>query len=421
MSSVGARSISPPSNETLVSIVSKYNDRGQCAAFASSYIDLDLSTKQYILDCLTMFRDSSWARKINRICLVQVFGVTAIVVIFFLVSIYGVTQLSVMAADETWSLLDEIQSNGCLVWLHGREPGSGVPVEPVQFSWFGVGELVLVTTPGILMCANALIRYHVAICEINSMLAEQMSRIQLAIETTNILHEMGLSQSQMVPLERNFKMNANLYSFDLLKSQLQRRVGVFVLSFLKPYNINSKAYASNDSPLQVAISMISAHGTNMYSYENLLIKIYIGNLVLIRMVSELSDFSQKFLMISVLINYTSIASVIHFIRKLEEYNLMPMIFAFTGVVFNCFITFYASVVNGLSKRMLTSMWRLVTAAVNFQDIRVMHVRSLLVRQVVYLNEEGGLMFKALGMNVNYGTVIKLALWSSTIVVVSFSL
>lgn len=397
----------------------EYNSR-----FEVSFENLDPNGRAFVSDCMTIFRDEDWAVTINRLCSLSVLVFGSLGLMGFGLVTFIVPYLSVLAADEAQLLLDSItKTSHCAVWLTGHDINSGVPIEPVQFRPIGFIELIVMNTMTIIMTASTISKYHIAICEINAMIAEQMDRAQVAVEISEIISRLGLEASQSTRMERDFDKYADLYNFEPLHELLRTKIKVGpALTFLEPSRLHKNGDCwFNDALSHIALDMISVHGVNMYSYACLLIKIHTGNFLLMRLVNELSGTFEKLLLLSILVNFSNIVSAIYFDRKLKELSSLLILYALLGVLFNSALTIYPSTVNALSRKMLMLMWRLVNATTSFQDTRVKQVRSLLLRQIVFLNQNGGLTFKAFGMSVTYATVIKLALWSSTLVVVSFNL
>lgn len=407
------------SKKEFVSSVALDHEYEQINRLGKRYKDLDASAQAYISDCMTVFREDVWWKTFSRMNCIWSSVLFAFLFISLIGSFFGVDYMIGIVFQETQIVLETLRATGCSVWRDNRsDPISAASLVRTQWRAFPLAEIIVVTLVSGLMVSISITRYHVGICEINSMLAEQMDRIYMTIEITKLLKDMDFGVAQSIPREG---LDENLYNFNQLKYLHQRSIKVGAgLTFLNSFKRTSSNYIHSDGPWQVAMDIVGDCGANMYSYANLLMKIYINNRVLERTVRELSMGLEIILLVALILNYGCVGIVIYYNRKFEDSNLLPIIWGFIGILTNSMIIVYPSAVNAFSKRMLNSLWQLVVITLDFQDIRVAHVRSLLLKQIGFFCDNGGLMFTAFGIPITYGTVIKIALWSATLAVVSFS-
>lgn len=408
------------SKKEFVSSVAFDHEYEQIIRLRKHFKHLDRSAQAYITDCLTVFRERVWWEKYNRVCSRMSCVLFAAAFATLVGCVFWIDHMTGGVLRQTEQILDTLRATGCAIWL-GDSPETGTDLALTRAQWnaLSLAEVTIVTMMGALVIAVSISRYHIGICEINSMLAEQMDRIYMTIEVTKLLKEMDFGVAQSTPREGYYE---NLYTFEQLKHLHERSISVGAsLTYLTPFKHTSRNYTQSDGPWQVAMNIVSDHGANIYSYGNLLIKIYINNLVLERTVKELSLGLEIILVIALILNYGCVGIVIYYNKKFEDSNLLPIICGFVGILINSMIIIYPSVVNAFSKRMLNSLWQLVVITIDFEDIRVSHIRSLLLRQIGFFCDNGGLMFTAYGVPITYKTVIKITLWSATLVVVSFSI
>lgn len=115
-------------------------------------------------------------------------------------------------------------------------------------------------------------------------------------------------------------------------------------------------------------------------------------------------------------------SILVFINtKFGEANDFTIFMGLWCIVLNSIMVFLPSKIHSESKRLVVLMRRLVVASTDFADLRVRHLRALIVKQLeeTCLNGGGGFALQMFGISLTYGFVIRLALWSATMIMISF--
>lgn len=411
-------------NRSIKSIESLRYELERLKLLEDRFVDLDQYTQDFIVDVVSIFRSLWWRKRIVELILKRYLFLAVLITLGIPLMSVVITKVANERRHELESVLGEFDLHNCSIRSLINPTLTGPKLLPeVNFSLLSYMELMLVLFPNLYTAATTLARYPVAISELNSMIAEQMDRIYMAIEITNIFSSMGLNTAQCTPNERSFNRYANMYNFRQLKQMHQRSITSHV--YIEFTNLRSFKYRSNnclasEGPWQVAMNLVSLYGANIYAYENLLVKIYIGNRSILDSVSSLASSFELVIFVLLCINYGTILISIYFNKKLHEISSVTVSFFAIGIFTNSFTTIFPSSVPAFSKHLIGSMWRLLTVTKSFNDIRIKHMRLIFLKQIEFMSEDEGLSIKAFGIPVSYKSVVKLALLSFSLIVVSFS-
>lgn len=422
--SLSAQGNSRP-DQSVINIKSLNYEQRRIELLRRRYIDLDQKSKEFIIDTLTIFRTDFWRRNVLKLIMHRYLFLVAVVLIGIS---NGMIIISSIVVDkwraELELIIDEFGQSNCPIRNLSNPSQAGIDILPeLRFSLLFYLEVVFVLFPNLLTASISLARFPIAISELNSMIAEQMDRIYLAIEITEILILMDYESFQSTTIERNFEKFANMYNFEQLKQMHKQNINTRIyveFTNLRSYKYRNDNCIENEGPWQVAMNMVSLNGASVYAYENLLIKIYLGNRFITSSIVKLGPSLELVMLALLFMNYGGILVAVYFNRKFHEISVITITFYVVGILTNSFTSLFPSSVRAFSKHMINLMWRLQTLTRNFNDIRVRHLRTLLLKQIVFMSQDEGLSIKAFGIPVSYETVVKLALLSCTLMVISFS-
>lgn len=71
-----------------------------------------------------------------------------------------------------------------------------------------------------------------------------------------------------------------------------------------------------------------------------------------------------------------------------------------------------------AKKLQPLLWSLIAKLTLSKSVRVHHMRSLWLKQVLILDNQGGLALTALGLSITYVYIIQLVIWTLTIFVLA---
>lgn len=125
------------------------------------------------------------------------------------------------------------------------------------------------------------------------------------------------------------------------------------------------------------------------------------------------------MLFAIVMNFTAIGLVNLVTRKLEDLINLQFTMAVSGILINTCMILYPSICQAASKEIVNFMWRLLASTCDFEDIRVQQIRTMHLKPLRVLCFNAGMTLRAYGVPVTYGAVIRLFIWSLTLIVVSF--
>lgn len=406
-----------------------YFEQNQLLKFNAKFADLDCFARVYISDCLTFFRSQWWHAKSIRIAFQQSIIFVGSITAYIAGVIYIVTLILRDEASKLSLLLDQVRSTGCEIWINDETTIQLNPLSRAHLiraipSWNNTifAEFSISLLPGLCFAGIIMSWFQQAHAELISIMAEQIDRVTMAIEITRLLKATGYDTAQGSQDQIGIADYANLYSFDLLKQyHMQNRKLGKVFRTLDPYRAR---YCPSDfnktCPISIAMELVGKRGQSIPAYQELLTKIYVNNSTLSVMFTRLNVNVETALLALFSITYGFVGILIYINRKFGEATEFTLLMGLWGILLNSIMVYLPSKLHSLSRILVNSMWRLLVANIDFKDIRVRHLRTLLLRQLGPMCYEGGLSLRACGIPVTYGSVIKLALWSATLIVISFN-
>lgn len=80
------------------------------------------------------------------------------------------------------------------------------------------------------------------------------------------------------------------------------------------------------------------------------------------------------------ITYGFVVILIYTNRKFSESDYFTLFIGLWTVALNSMMVFLPSKLHSISKQSVTQMWRLLLANIDFQDLRVRHLRLIMLEQ-----------------------------------------
>lgn len=261
--------------------------------------------------------------------------------------------------------------------------------------------------------------------EIYIELAQQKDRLQVAIDMTELLVELGAPKRSKTS-GFNLELDDDDDVFKRLRRlHIQSMASIFGMRYLQALRDRKTNYSSEGGPNRNLLRELSKDsilrtGANLDIYLNVHIKAYIGNRMLTGMIRKASQNVAFILMYCHLCNY-GCALIVGYINKrfgAKDYGSFVLgIIAF--MVTNTMVATSAEV-QARSKCLMAQMWQLIAATCEFKDMRIKHMRSLWIKQVVALGHENGMPYKLLNVPITYQSLIEIIIWSTTLALLSIN-
>lgn len=170
----------------------------------------------------------------------------------------------------------------------------------------------------------------------------------------------------------------------------------------------------------IALNHANGLGTHLDMFVDLLIKINISNRIIKVIATNSSAPTSVVLSVSYAVSYASVATIIYFNRKFESTSLAAIVLAMVGLMVTNTLVILASRVQSVTNKLTLSLWSIVAATEHIEDLRVRHMRRLMIEQVIAIGHEGALKIHAFGLPVTYASLFEAVIWSSTLALYSFS-
>lgn len=396
----------------------------QLSRFNTEYMRLDKFAIDYIEDCLPLFRSPWFHPRSVEIYCTGSFAFVGVLVIYISCGLVLLDYFLDLEAEKLMRTLEQFSSESCEVRFNNGKVLERYDLVRVFPHWniSNSIELTIFFLPAFYFCGITLSWYQHGLFDLGSMIVEQMDRVSFALEISNRLRATSLYKAQGEACSDEVQSYSRMYSFDHLKRMHMQDPNLGAPFGPFPYSWDGR----RDSCLrarQIAASLVRANGISLVAYQELLTKIYASNCSLIRTTSSLHINAQKILTISFAITYGSIAILIFMNGKLGVVNNFTLYIGFSAIIVNSAMVFLPSKIYSTSRRLIKLEWKLMVASMDLEDMRIKHLRCLIMKQIKEFCDDGGgsLAIRAYGIPLRYGFVIKLALWSATMTVISFSL
>lgn len=394
--------------------------------------DYDLTNEQakdYINDCIPFIRSDYFVHiQAKKICIYFVACGTYYFTLFLLSA--WILQRTNERSNKNLILIDEyIRLTGCAIWRKGstddtyevlRVSEPKIDWTPFTFITFAVQ----FWTVAYVQIDNFPVSVY-SLEELLIQIEEQRYRLQVAIEMTESLTQLGLENLRTGRLSLYNGLTA--FKFDQMRSwhnaKLLNSISLRRRKTLKQQvDDGSLEEQARDTKFlrEIAHRALTDKGQSLDAYLNVLIKTYISNRALIRLVKRGSQNIKLLLAFCYSLSFGSVLIIIYIIRIFDGKNYAAFIAGLTGLMLTSIILSAAAKVQANSKRLMKQMWRLIAVTRNFKDPRISHMRSLWIKQVIVLSQEGAMSLKAFDIPLTYETVIEFVVWTSTLTVLAFS-
>lgn len=399
-------------NNRMISYYIKYSSL-QVRQFDLDLKSLSNKARDYVEDCMSVFRSDWWKQKqcksMNYAVLINsILGHG----IWLLFSVW-IINMSEERNLELEGISRTIKGNRCHLWsiAKGERERKEVDLSKVvpEVTIIVVGQLFITVVPIILILSTALATFFHSLIEFYNSIVEQIDRIILANELAFIFiasekYKFG-SKIDPDPQEVRYK----------LASLKQRHKSLINRSLLlEPFSC--RKYLDKDDPTKFA-QKLALKPPNLDSLLEVFMKVYVGIRHLFYSSRLVSDSLGSVLIISIILCYGYVVIVVYFNNKLRVANNMPIIFGLSAAFANNVFILLTSRSQSQSRLLCESFWRLLATTSELKDIRIKHVRTIWLKQMISINQ-GALALKILGIPITYATVFKLTIWTSTIILLS---
>lgn len=362
----------------------------------SHYVTLNAKVQDYIGGCVPP------ARCYNRSIRAAEFLGTA------WISMYAMALLSYSACivffislegeiSEELKRIDRFaDATGCGFWIQqafgDREHLVGITLgERVKHNnWVFAFDYLFLLLPTLITMSGNLVVMLIGIIDVNLMLRDQLQSISVATETAQLLVIARLH-------------NCKTEGVDIASGSSGKLLEV-------PGAIHAMVVAE-DSAKQVQC---------MDQFVDMLIKINIRTRIIKDMARKLSPSVTFTLRLAYVANYTSAAIMAGFDRLSNNSGLAPVLLALIGFSVSNSLILLTSRVQSTTNRLNHSMWRLIAATDDITDLRVRHIRKLIIRQANVIANEQTLKIIVFGLPVTYASLFEIVIWSSTLAIFTFN-
>lgn len=147
-----------------------------------------------------------------------------------------------------------------------------------------------------------------------------------------------------------------------------------------------------------------------------MVKIYIKNRIIKSIALDSSRLATLILWFAYAANYISVIIMASGTKMFSSSTLAPIALAMIGFTVTNTLIIVSSRVQSAANRMIKSMWTLVAATDSIADLRVRHVRRLIIKQVLVISDEPMMKIVVFGLPVTYASLFEAVIWSSTLAI-----
>lgn len=380
---------------------------GRLHELKDDYYNLSRTMRDFVDDCVALVRSYIWQPQL-KIRLVITAIVVFTIILFAFIGILYLFWILMLDRKKKFDWLDEsFKSKKCSIWnVNLTDIADQVlKVSDVTPRWqlLGLFEVAVVLMPvGVISTLNV-VSFYVVVDDIKCYLREMIVRAQIVVNLTEVFKEVERCDSNH--LLKN--ANAN-YSFEPVRRLLYRQ-------FTRQEEANVNWTNLNELTYQYLVS----EGIHMDSYCDMLTKIYVSiRLVMSQFKKESKAMCEVLVFISVF-NFFTIILMLFYNKLFDETSFLPICIVVTLVSTSSALIIRATVLQAESRILMSKIWKLIAITYDMEHIRVKHMRVLLVKELEVLAQSDGLRLAAHGVTITNATIIKLVLWSSTLIVLSF--
>lgn len=390
------------------------------------YSLLSSNVQDYLDDCIPLVR----SRCFRSIMAKQYFYLVCIFTFYMSCIVYAFissAHITTVNYNHALSSVDDyIESMGCSIRIGDNEYDEvrvKVSLPATGWTWISMTILTLQYVPVALLIAIGISFGILFLQELNIEVAEQIDRIHLLNELTEKVLEIGIERTEPNHCDL-FDYRVQDSCFRELRSlhcrNMRTSLGLIYLKSLDRRNVEFKSGREESIDLKrfAAQSMID-YGTSLDFYLNVLIKTHIGTRAFVRLIKNVAVNISYMILMCYATVYGLVLIILYFNRKFGGKDYYAIFYGTIALVATTVVVATAARVQAKSKHLISQIWRMIAMTWQFKDPRVQHMRTLWIRQVIFLDQGGGVTIKAFNTPVTYGSVIELILWSSTMTFLAF--
>lgn len=381
---------------------------------------LGKEARNYIADCLTVYR-SKWWHKSTEEHFVLVFmilfwnnmflGTAALIYLLYL---KGKCQIEFELINQ------RMRQYSCSLW----NAKSGTLVEDIDLnlSLYSMVEISFGFVFLQYVGAYNLSLMVQAIQELKFQIIEQMDRIRLTIEMTEILKT--FSGESLKSKGFDIELQSAYAPFKQVRDMHRKSFeGFYLLKYLNPFRTNTliQSKATYEDNLQVIVieQLLEKRDIDFDAYLSSLIKLHVGLRLLAKLVKDSSLDTTAVLAFCSIISLGIVLILFYYKTQLTTLSGNLALCVIGALVLYNILILIPSSIHATSKHLLILMWRLIAAQTHFKDARLRHLRLLLIKQTALLCDENGLSLKAFNTSpVTYAFIIKIIIWTSSLLLLS---
>lgn len=404
-----------------------------------NFEQLGRAMREFIDDSITLFRGTDLYRLtvIRQYILLTIFFI--MICFVALVLCLGWVYVEIIGRNtQLKNIKSTLWKRNCSIWydkayLVGATGDSNtvLPVDiasivPIGWTLVPAVEFFFVSSLILFLGGTMLAAFFVIARELHDQIYEQLYKIDMVIEMCDLMQDLmprnsgeRRTMNSLDFIGKNADHLASYFNFRNLKRSIEvKLVTIFDTSRLGLFgNVDHEL---RHLTRRLATGQLISRGVSIGAITMLLHKIYCGNRALMVYTRESSRNLSTALLLTMTSNFSIILAVMFVNNTFDESSLLLMIFVTYGVLANTFIIFYPAKCQATSKRIISMMWRLLSTTLQFDDVRIKHVRIMYLKQLQVLCQEDGLTLYAFEIPVRYESLIKLLLWSSTLTVLAFN-
>lgn len=397
----------------------------QSESFSKPFVRLNQSEKNYVADCLTVYRTNWWKGKAIENFVLIYFIMLAETILFGVIMFIHANRRLIDNIDGIHRLGKRINLYNCSVWYEYEILSDRfVHLDEIDSNHTLYSILEISTFLVFFLSANSYLLAHLIVStqEIKFQFAEQMDRIKIAISVSEML---GIFEDKSLRTNGIYVESHSYLPSKLIRSMHRRSFDGLIIStskYTNPFSshVMIESRKVHEENLQTIIIEQLSSQPDLDTHLNSLIMIYIGLKSMAQLIKDagentsliLFNCSLQFLIIEFLVTYLKI-------RFNYSHIVLTMIGLAALIIYTCEILIPASV-HAMSRRLLSLMWRLIAAQAHYGDIRIRHLRLLLIKLTSSLHEINGLSLKAYGKPLTSEFLIRIIVWSSSFFILTLS-
>lgn len=396
----------------------------QMRALNKPFIRLSKRAKNYISDCLTVYR-SNWWQTSTKEHFVVVYGFifltycnTGLVVLYIINIMQDARQIELEAFDE------RIATANCAIWYTKTYKSIKLANDiKFDFSLYSMVELSVCMTFIVFVMAYNLALMVQAVQDLKFQIIEQMDRIRLTIEMTEILKIFSGESFKSKGFDIELCSESDPFK-QLCQMHRKNFNGFYIFRYLNPFRTNTlmEPRSTYEDKIQIIIieELLEKRDIDFDSYLSSLVKLHVGLKTLAKIIRDYSADTNAVLAFCSIIGLGFVVIMIYFKSRFTDLSTILALCVVAGLIAYNVLILIPSSVHATSRHLLILMWRLIASQAHFKDIRLRHLRLLLIRQTVLLCNDDGLSLKAFNSPVTYAFIIKIIIWTSSLLLLSTS-